>query len=56
MAKLGATAFVTQNVGIRLAVDYRNTNAVTMPANFPPEKIELKDTWGIGLGLIWQFC
>ncbi len=56
MVKLAVTGFVSKRIGVRLSADYRNTNQIHMPANFAPEQIKLKDTYGVGLGLVFAFA
>lgn len=56
MVKLSAIGCVTDHFGIRLSVNYRNTSAFKINADAGQQQIKLKDTWGIGLGVLYLFC
>lgn len=57
MAKLMATFMMTDHVGLRVSGLYRNTSSLTVNAQQGgTPAIKFKDTWGVGLGLTYNFC
>ncbi len=53
MVKLSATHYFTENVGVRISANYKNTSQVKQTvAN---GTIKLKDTWGAGIGVTYAF-
>lgn len=57
MAKLASSYIFANNVGIRLSLNYRNMSAFKINAKqAPARQIQLKDMFGIGLGLTYSFC
>lgn len=61
MVKLITTGFVTPNFGIRVSFQYINMGQVRITSdqlsstNTAPI-IKLKDSYGIGIGLVYKFC
>jgi len=55
MVKLSATNNFTKNFGLRLSLNYRNTSQFKILSQQNDGEIRLKDTYGIGLGLVYSF-
>lgn len=57
MAKVSATYMVTDHVGLRASATYRNMSAFKIKAaSENAQEIRLKDSWGAGLGVTYNFC
>ena len=57
MAKLTSSYIFANNVGIRLSLNYRNMSSFKINAKQNAERqIQLKDMFGVGLGLTYSFC
>lgn len=58
MVKLIATFMVSNHVGVRVSANYRNMGSFTAHAEQAGSTAQLKfkDTYGIGLGLTYNFC
>ena len=57
MAKLTSSYIFCNNIGIRASLNYRNMAAFKIDGKQAPNReIQLKDMFGIGLGLTYSFC
>lgn len=55
MVKLSATNNFTQHLGLRLSLNYRNLSQFKILSQNQINEIRLKDTYGVGLGLVYSF-
>lgn len=55
MGRVGVTAFVFKQVGLRIFADYRNLSEFNIPGNALSRRLKMRDEWGGGLGLTYLF-